>query len=328
MRSALNRLVQGIALVLGVTLISFLLMVHFGPDQTWTLVGRHATAEQIRDVREQLGYDRPFLVRYGEYLGGLFTLDLGASQSNGEPVARILARTAPVTLALVLPGFVLGNLLGIALALAAAWHRGRWLDRLVSGASVAGMSLSFLIIVIGLQVLLCTPYGLNLFPARGWQVTGLASYLHYVAVPTLALVLATLGYNTRFYRAVFVEETGRDHIRTAVAFGAGPAEVMLRHVLKNGLAPMLTRAMFSLPLLVVSGSLLLETYFGIPGLGKVTFDAITNGDQPVLQAVVGLTAVLFVVVQLLADAAYRLADPRIAATGGPGTARRQERGTG
>lgn len=320
MHGALRNLAQGLALVLGVTLVSFLLMVYFGPDQTYTLVGRHATEAQIDELREQLGYDRPFVARYGDYLAGLFTLDLGASQSSGEPVSRILARTAPVTLALVLPGFVLGNLLGIALALTAAWHRGRWVDRLVSGASIAGMSLSFLIIVIGLQVLLCTPYGLNLFPARGWEVTGAGSYLAYVAVPTLALVLATLGYNTRFYRAVFVEEAGRDHIRTAAAFGAGPAELMLRHVLKNGLAPVVTRVMFSLPLIVVSGSLLIETYFGIPGLGKVTFDAITNGDQPVLQSVVGLTAVLFVIVQLLADVAYRLADPRVdpgRATGAP-----------
>lgn len=308
----LRKLAQGLLLVGGVTLVSFLLMVHFGPDQTYTLVGKNASEAQIREVRRQLGYDQPFLRRYADYLAGLFTLDLGASQSTGEPVRRIIGRTAPVTLALVLPGFVLGNLLGIVLALVAAWHRGRWLDRLISGASVAGMSLSFLIIVIALQVLLCTPYGLNLFPARGWNVSGLPSYLAYVAVPTLALVLATLGYNTRFYRAVFVEESGRDHIRTAVAFGSGPLELMARHVLKNGLAPILTRVMFSLPLIVVSGSLLLETYFGIPGLGRATFDAITNGDQPVLKAVVGLTAVLFVLVQWLADGLYRLADPRIA----------------
>ena len=312
MTRLLRRLASGIALVLGVTLVSFLLMVYFGPDQTYTLVGRNATEEQIREVRHQLGYDQPFLARYAGHVAGLFTLDLGVSQSTGEPVRRIIGRTAPVTLVLVLPGFVLGNLLGIALALTAARYRGRWLDRLISGASVAGMSLSFLIIVIALQVLLCTPYGLDLFPARGWSVTSVPTYLEYVAVPTLALVLATLGYNTRFYRAVFVEESGRDHIRTAIAFGAGPFELLGRHVLKNGLAPVLTRILFSLPLILVSGSLLLETYFGIPGLGRVTFEAITNGDQPVLQAVVGLTAVLFVIVQLLADGLYRLADPRIA----------------
>jgi peptide/nickel transport system permease protein len=308
----LRALVRGLLLILGVTLISFLLMVHFGPDQTFTLIGKNASEQQIREVRRQLGYDRPFIPRYADYLAGLFTLELDSSRSTGEPVRRILGRTAPVTLALVLPGFVLGNLLGIALAMIAAWHRGRWLDRLISGASVAGMSVSFLMIVIVLQVLLCTPYGLNLFPARGWEVTGPASYFEHVTVPTLALLLATLGYNIRFYRAVFAEEIGQDHIRTSIAFGATPLELMGRHVLKNSLAPLITRVMFSLPLILVSGSLLLETYFGIPGLGKVMFDAITNGDQPVLKAVVGLTAVLFVLAQLLTDLLYRLVDPRVA----------------
>ena len=191
-------------------------------------------------------------------------------------------------------------------------HRhGRGLDRLISGLSVSGMSISFLIIIISLQVLLSTPMGLNLFPVRGWQVVDLVSYLSYVTVPTLSLVLVSLGYNTRFYRAVFIEELGRDHIRTARAYGASPASLMGRHVLKNSLVPIITRIMFSIPLVVISGSLLIESYFGIPGIGKVTFDAITSGDQPVLKAVVGLTAIMFVFIQLIADFLYRVADPRI-----------------
>jgi peptide/nickel transport system permease protein len=131
-------------------------------------------------------------------------------------------------------------------------------------------------------------------------------------VPTLAIVFVTLGYNTRFYRAVMAEELGRDHIRTAIAYGASRAELLFRHVLKNSLVPVLTRVMFSIPLVLVSGSLLIETYFGIPGIGKATFEAITSGDQPVLKAVVGLTAVLFVLAQLLIDILYRLVDPRVA----------------
>jgi peptide/nickel transport system permease protein len=122
----------------------------------------------------------------------------------------------------------------------------------------------------------------------------------------------TLGYNTRFYRAVMAEELGRDHIRTAIAYGASRAELLFRHVLKNSLVPVLTRVMFSIPLVLVSGSLLIETYFGIPGIGKATFEAITSGDQPVLKAVVSLTAVLFVLAQLLIDILYRLVDPRVA----------------
>ena len=312
MSSALRTILNGLALILGVTFVSFLLMVWFGPDQTYTLIGKNATAQQIADVRHELGYDQPFLTRYAGFLADLATLDLGTSNASGERVSRMLARTVPVTLALMLPGFLLGNLLGIALGLAAARRRGQWSDRLISGLSVTGMSISFLIIIIALQVLLSTPYGLNLFPVRGWQVSDLPSYLHHVTVPTAALVLVTLGYNTRFYRAVFVEEYGRDHIRTARAFGASPAVIMWRHVLKNSLVPIITRFLFSIPLVVISGSLLIESYFGIPGVGKVTFEAITSGDQPVLKAVVALTAVTFVLIQLAADMLYRVVDPRVA----------------
>ena len=312
MRNILHKIIHGLLLILGVTFISFLLMVWFGPDQTYTLIGKNATASQIAEVRHQLGYDQPFTQRYLDYLAELFTLELGASNSSGEQVSSILRRTLPVSLALMLPGFIIGNLLGITLGLSAAFRRDTWSDRLITGLSVTGMSISFLIIIIALQVLLSTPYGLNLFPVRGWQVEDLSSYLAYVTVPTLSLIMVTLGYNTRFYRAVFIEESSREHIRTARAFGASPATLMWRHVLKNSLVPVTTRFLFSIPLVVISGSLLIETYFGIPGIGKVSFDAITSGDQPVLKAVVGLTAVAFVLIQIVADFIYRLVDPRIA----------------
>ncbi len=309
---ALRKIAQGLALILGVTLVSFILMVWFGPDQTYTLIGKNASAEQIEEVRRQLGYDQPFARRYASYLVDLFTLDLGASNASGEQVESILKRTVPITLALMIPGFVLGNLLGIALGLTAAWNRGHWIDRLITGLSVTGMSISFLVIIIVFQVLLSTPYGLNLFPVRGWQVVDPGSYLRYVTVPTLSLIFVTLGYNTRFYRAIFVEESGKDHIRTARAYGASTATILWKHVLKNSMVPIITRIMFSIPLVVISGSLLIESYFGIPGVGKMTFDAITSGDQPVLKAVVGLTAVAFVLIQVLTDFIYKLVDPRIA----------------
>jgi peptide/nickel transport system permease protein len=161
---------------------------------------------------------------------------------------------------------------------------------------------------------LCTPYGLDLFPVRGWQVTGPGSYLYFVTVPTLALVLVTLGYNTRFYRAVCADEIAREHILAARAFGASPTEILFKHVLKNSLIPILTRVMFSVPFVIVSGSLLLESYFGIPGIGLATFNAITSGDQPVLKAVVGLTGVLFVLALTVNDLLYGMVDPRVART--------------
>jgi len=306
-----RRLLYGIPLMLGVTFVSFLLMVYFGPDKTYELLGKNPSMEQISEVRHALGYDRPFLLRYGDYLKELVSLDLGLSDSTGEPVSSILARTVPVSIALVLPGFIIGNLLGLAFGMLAAWYRGQWLDKLVMSASVVGMSVSFLVIIIILQILLSTPYGLNIFPVRGWQVHDLSSYLYYVTVPTLALLLVTLGYNTRFYRAIMVEEIERDHIRTLQAYGASPAELLFRHVLKNSLIPVLTRIMFSVPFVLVSGSLLLESYFGIPGTGPATFNAITSGDQPVLKAVIGLTGILFVLALMINDMLYSVVDPRV-----------------
>jgi len=306
-----RRLLYGIPLMLGVTLVSFMLMVYFGPDQTYELLGKNPTAQQITEVRHSLGYDRSFVVRYVGYLKEVVTLNFGLSASSGESVTDILKRTLPVSLALILPGFVLGNLLGLGFGMLTAWYRGGWLDKWVMTASVVGMSVSFLVIIIVLQVLLCTPYGLNMFPVRGWQVHDIGSWLYYVSVPTLALVLVTLGYNTRFYRAVMVEEIERDHIRTARIYGASPFSIMFRHVLKNSLVPILTRVMYSIPFVVVSGSLLLESYFGIPGVGLVTFNAITSGDQPVLKAVVSLTGILFVLVMLVTDIFYKWVDPRM-----------------
>lgn len=308
---ALRKLVGGVPLILGVTFISFLLMVYFGPDKTGDFLGKNPTAEQIRSVRAQLGYDKPFTVRYFDYLKELVTLDFGLSISSGERVSSKLGKAFPITLALMAPGFVLGNLLGLGLALVAAYHRGRWLDKLIMGLSVVGMSISFLIVVIFFQLVFCSSQGLNWFPSRGWEVYSLASYMYYVTVPTLAVVFVALGYNTRFYRAVLVEELGRDHVRTARAYGAGPARLLYRNVLKNSLIPIVTRVMFSIPLVVISGSLIIESYFGIPGVGKITYDAITQGDQPVLKAVVGLTAVLFVLTLLLTDIIYRAVDPRV-----------------
>ena len=307
----LRKLAAGIPLMLGVTFISFLLMVYFGPDQTYQLLGKNPTPEQIAEVRHQLGYDQPFVKRYADYLRELATLDFGFSNSTGEQVGTILKRTIPVSLALILPGFVIGNLLAIMLALVAANYRSGWIDKTIMGFSVVGMSISFLIVVIAFQIIFSSADGLGIFPVRGWNVTSLGTYLEYIAVPTMATVFVSLGYNTRFYRSVIVEEMTRDHVRTARAFGVPPAKLLYRNVLKNCMIPIITRIVFSIPLIVISGALIVESYFGIPGVGKVTFDAITTGDQPVLKAVVGLTALLFVLAQLVTDILYRAVDPRV-----------------
>jgi peptide/nickel transport system permease protein len=308
---SIRKLISGIPLVLGVTFLSFVLMVYFGPDKTYELLGKNPTAEEIAEVRTQLGYDRPFVVRYAEYLRELATFNLGNSDSTGERVDALLMRTIPVSAALAAPGFILGNGLGVLLALFAAYFRSTWVDKAIMGFAVVGMSISFLIVIIAFQIIFASSYGLDLFPVRGWSMNSIGEYLNYVAVPTLATVFVALGYNTRFYRSVIVEEMTRDHVRTARAFGIPPAKLFYKNILKNSMIPIITRIVFSIPLVIISGSLLIESYFGIPGVGKVTYDAIISGDQPVLKAVVGLTAVLFVFAQLLTDILYRAVDPRV-----------------
>ena len=306
----LRKLLGGIPLVLGVTLVSFALMVYFGPDMTYQLLGKNPTPQQIIEVRHQLGYDQSFMQRYADYLTEIIRLDFGNS-SSGEPVRALLAKTIPVSLILILPGFLLGHLVGLLLALAAAFWRGRWPDKLIMAIAVIGMSVSFLIVIIALQILLCSSDGLNLFPVRGWNVRSLPDYLRYIAVPTLATTFVALGYETRFYRSVIVEEMTRDYVRTARAFGLSERRIFMRSILKNCLIPIITRIMFSIPQVAIGGSLLIESYFGIPGIGKATYEAIITGDQPVLKAVISLTAILFVLVMTLNDILYRAVDPRV-----------------
>lgn len=307
-RYLLWRLLGAVPLLLGVTLVSFTLTVHFGPDPAWEQLGRNPTTEQVEQVRSELGQDRPFPLRYAEYLLNLARLDLGRTYANGEPVVELLARTIPVSFLLLAPGFVLGILLALILALAAAWRPGGRLDRICDLVSAGGMSLSLVIIVIALQAVLGV--WLDWFPVRGWRANGAAVYLQHVTVPTLALVLANLGYNLRFFRAIFREVLSDDPVRTARAYGFQARQIATGYVLRAAAPPVLTRILVAIPLILVSGSLIIESHFGIPGIGLVTWNAVMSGDQPVLMAVVSLSSILFVAAQTATDLLTGLLDPR------------------
>ncbi len=302
-----------VPVLLGVTALGFVLMVSFGPDRALELAGRNPTAEEVEQLRRQLYDDRPIVVQYVYYLKDLFTLNLGRSDSTGEPVTSMLARTVPNSLALLLPGFVLGHLLALLLASVAALHRNRWPDRLINGCAVLGMSISFVVVMMSFQVLFASRYGFGWFPARGWSMDSFGQWLSHVAVPTLVILFVATGYNVRFYRAVLVEELEREHVRTCRMLGYARWRLLAVAVLPNAALPIITRLMYSIPSLLVGGSLLLESYFGIPGVGKITFDAITNGDQPVLKAVLGISSVLMAITMVLTDRLYRAIDPRLTA---------------
>lgn len=296
-------------LLFGVTLISFSLTVHFGPDQTWQLLGKNPTEAEIEQVRRELGYDRPFVVRYLDYLGDLVTFDLGHSQASGEPVADLLARSVPVSVMLLAPGFLLGLAIALGLGLWSAWRSKSAVDHGIALLSAGGMSLSLVITIIALQLV----FGvwLGWFPARGWSVSGPLDYLQHVAIPSMALILAQAGYSVRFFRAVFSEALGAGPVRTALAYGAPPRRILTGYVLRAAAQPILTRVVFSAPLMLISGSLIIESHFGVPGVGKVAYDAIMTGDQPVLMAVVSLSAVFVALALTVADALGRAAEPRL-----------------
>lgn len=305
----LRRLAAAAALLLGVTLVSFTLTVHFGPDPTWEQLGRNPTPEQIEQVRRTLGHDRGFVLRYADFLFRLARLDLGHALVSGEPVVDLLARAVPVSLLLLTPGFLIGIALALALAMLAAWRPRGLVDRFCDVASAAGMSLSIVIIVIALQAV----FGvwLDWFPARGWRVDGFASYLRHVTVPSLALIVAGLGYNLRFFRSVFRNVLHDPPVRTARAFGFGDGRIAIRYVLRAAAPPILTRILVAVPLIVISGSLIIEKHFGIPGIGMVTWNAVISGDQPVMMAVVSLSSILFVLALSATDLLTGLLDPKV-----------------
>ncbi|WP_395374446.1 ABC transporter permease [Marinicella sp. W31] len=312
----LYKLAQAIPIIIGVTLVSFTLMVYFGPDLSYELAGKNPTEADLKAIQRELGYDQPFLWRYALFLWELIRFDFGISNYWNKSVNSLLASSIPVSILLMLPGFLLGHVFAVALAVLAARNRGSWVDKTVMAYSVFGMSISFLVVMIGFQIFLASSSGLNLFPVRGWNVYDIngyfsfSAYINHVTVPTLILIFVSIGYNTRFYRAVLVEEMQKNHVITAQAFGYKKNRVWFLYIFKNCMISIITRLLFSIPLLIVGGSLLLESFFGIPGIGLITYEAISAGDQPVLKAVVSLTAILFVLILTLSELFYRWFDPR------------------
>ncbi len=229
-------------------------------------------------------------------------LDFGRTITTREPIGTILKRGVAPSLCLMLPIFFGELVLGVILALAAAAWKNSWLDRLLVLASVAGISVSYLVVIIFAQWFLGYYYGL--FPVWGWE--GMAN----LGLPVIAGVACGLGGNVRFYRTVFVNELNKEYLRTAAAKGCPPLSVYAKHLLRNASIQIITRASAALPFLF-TGSLLLESFFGIPGLGFAGIDALYNSDLQLLKALVVTSALLFLVMNLIADLAYAWADPRI-----------------
>ena len=228
--------------------------------------------------------------------------NFGETLSTGEPIKDILKRCILPSLFLMLPIFAGEIFFGVLFALAAAAFRNTAIDKMLVLLSVAGMSVSYLVVIILSQWFL--GYTLDLFPLWGYGT------LRHLFLPVIVGVLCGIGANVRFFRTVFVDELKREYLRTAVSKGVSPFKVYAKHLLRNAGIQIITRASAGLPFLF-TGSLLLESFFGIPGLGFAGVDALYNSDIQLLKAIVVLSALLFVTINLLADLAYAWADPRI-----------------
>lgn len=302
-----RRLFYGVLMLLGVTAIIFVVLSVFGGDPVLAHVGKSATEAEISAMRNELGLDRPLLVQYLDYLGQLATGDFGTSWQTRQPVGELIRAGAGPSLGFTVPALMATTFLALCVGLGAALFRGRALDRGLMAIAVMGMSISFVVYIVVFQYLFA--YVWPLFHIHGYE-GGFIERWQYIGLPILIMVIVGLGYESRFYRSVFVEEIARDHVTTAYAKGAGHTRVLFFHVLKNALIPIITRVMISVPFLV-TGSLLIEAFFGIPGLGNALLAAIETADFPVIRALTALIAVIFVLSTIANDILHAVVDPRV-----------------
>jgi len=251
-------------------------------------------SQLIRSVKEIVSFTSTF--PYVTFL------NFGRTIVTREPIKHILWRGVGPSLCLMVPIFIGEIIIGISLALLATAYKGRWPDRALMLLAISTMSISYLVFIILGQWFLA--YSLNWFPVWGW------GSLINLALPLIIGIASGLGGSVRFYRTVFVNELNREYLRTAAAKGCSTFSIYTKHLLRNAMIPIITHATAALPFLF-TGSLLLETFFGIPGLGYLGVEALNNSDLQLLKALVIISAILFVTINTIADVAYAWADPRI-----------------
>lgn len=264
------------------------------------LVGENTL--EIRTLKLRKVMNNPFDSQLLFYMKQLARGDLGKSEYFKQPVAKLLADGVLPSLSLTVPIFLIGIIVSISLSLVCAFFRNQFIDRFLVVIAVALMSINYLIYIVAGQYLLA--YKQGLFPVWGYES------VRYLALPVIIGVISGLGSNIRFYRTVMLDEMYKDYVRTAFAKGVSKPRVLFVHVLKNAMIPIITNVVIAIPFLY-TGSLLLENFFGIPGLGYLGINAILSSDIDVVRALVLIGALLFVVANLLTDICYAAADPRV-----------------
>lgn len=307
----LRRLVQAVPIVLGVALVTFVLFHVVGGDPVSMLLGKHASAAEIERLRHEYGFDLPLPQQFARYLKQIATLDFERSFRTKQTIRTMLGDGVVASLWLAVPAFAAASLLSIVLGLCAAAFRRTFVDRAIVVLSVLGLSVSALAIILFGQYFLA--YKLGWFEVSGFEPR-FPDMIAYLVLPWIIWVLLTIGADVRFFRTVFLEELHRDYVRTAYAKGASKGRVLFVHVLRNALLPIITRLVINIPFLFM-GSLLIENFFGIPGLGNLTVTAFHYADWPVVKAMTFLASLLYILGNLLSDVLYALADPRVSLEG-------------
>ena len=316
-----RRIAYGAAILIGINIVTFLLFFQVNsPDDMARLQlgGKRVTAQAIQQWKAERGYDRPMF--FNERAGGLakltdtvffdssvkmFAFDFGRAD-NGRDIATEVARRAGPSLSLALPVFIVGLGLSVTIALGLAFFRGTYLDFWGVTFLVAMMSISALFFIVAGQFVLAKV--LQLVPISGFE--GGADSYRFLLLPIAVGVVSQIGPEARFYRTIFLEEIGRDYVRTARSKGLSEPVVLFRHVLRNALIPILTRSVVLIPLLFM-GSLITESFFSIPGLGSYLIEAIAAQDFAIVRAMVFIGSVLYIIGLILTDITYSWADPRI-----------------
>ena len=305
-----RRILATVPVMAVVALFVFSLLYIAPGDPAAVIAGEQATPADVERIRQSLGLDRPFLVRFGEWVWQLAHGDMGRSIFTNLPVTTMIAQRIEPTLSLMAVTLVLAVLVAVPLGVLAAWKAGTLLDRAVMAFAVFGFSVPVFVVAYLLAFLFALQ--LEWLPVQGYTPlsAGFWPWLENLILPSIALGCVYIALIARITRATMLEVLQQDYIRTARAKGMGERPILFIHALKNASVPIVTVIGIGIALLI-GGAVVTESVFVIPGLGRLTIDAILRRDYPVIQGVVLLFSFVYVLVNLLIDLLYTLLDPRI-----------------
>jgi peptide/nickel transport system permease protein len=305
-----RRLLSTVVVMAVVAFVVFALLYLTPGDPAAVIAGDIATDEDIRRIREHLGLDEPFLLRFGRWVWGLLHGDLGTSIFTNLPVTHLIGQRVEPTLSLTLCTLLVAIVVAVPLGVIAAARAGRWVDRGVMAFSVLGFSVPVFVIAYGLILTLSVQ--LDLLPVQGYHNLrdGVWEWLRHLILPSIALGTVYIALIARMTRASMLDVLAQDYIRTAEAKGLAPDQVLIGHALKNAAIPIVTTIGVGVALLI-SGAIVTETVFALPGIGRLTVDAILRRDYPIIQGVILIFSAVYVLVNLAVDLSYVLFDPRV-----------------